>query len=234
MDKVRVSDVGVEKKSAFDILEEYISKAQIIEQNKASLESEVLTSVMEPKVIQLSKLMDTMFNTPEIEDELDIEVELEDEKTTSSNVLEFSENAQAFEELDSSSVKDIEALAENVLEKSEELIQSILDNPEGAVAAQVSSLEDEVDMAFDQLLSESPDEDELDISSFISAKISESKEISETSEDEEAELAAALDQAFAKLNLDGEVEEKAEELDIDINFLKNTFAEEESSSETDS
>ena len=52
--QIRKVEEGVEKKSAFDVLEEYVNKAQVIEQNKNSIESEVLTSVMDPKPISLA------------------------------------------------------------------------------------------------------------------------------------------------------------------------------------
>jgi hypothetical protein len=242
MDKVRVTEEGVERKSAFDILEEYVNKAQIIDQNKQAVLSEVLTSIMEPKVIELSSIMNGLFNAPEVDDDFEFDIELEgDEQLEARGELEFAEDLEAFTELDSSSVKEIEVLASEVLERSEDLIQSLVDD-EGI------SLEDEVDMAFDHLLSEtakekeeeSVDFDELDISSFISAKISEATpdipdtEISRSEQnlkEEEAELSAALDQAFAKLNLNNENEDIADDLDLDLDFLKSTLDNDDSSTE---
>ena len=229
MDRTRKTEEGVEKKSAFDILEEYVNKAQIIEQNRSSTESEVLTSVMNPKTISLALIKDMLFNTPELDesDELDIEVELEED-----GLLDMASEKE-FEELDSSSTREIEAKADEILERSEELIEALVNDPEGALAAQTSSLEDEVDAAFDFLMSEDDSIDEsveevvlapkvefsevdpsgLDISSFISAKIAAASaevsneiEVIETEskeeESEEVELANALDAAFA--NLTGE------------------------------
>ena len=187
MDKGRGNEEGVEKKSAFDILEEYVNKAQIIEQNKLSENSEVLTSIMEPKVVELSKIMTEDFNIPNEE---------EDEH------LQKTE----FEELDSSSVKEIEQKASDVLHQSEEMIKS---------------LEEEVDLAFDSLLDQGEDNsDELDLSSFISHKVerAQNEEDSETKE-EEAELAAALEQAFKKLSISDETQQQAKDLDIDVEFL---------------
>lgn len=240
MDKVRKSDEGVEKKSAFDILEEYVSKAQIVEQNKAAGESEVLTSMMEPKVVELSKLMNHIFNAPEMEDDLEIDVELEDDRYY--GLKDQLDRSLEFEELDSSSVKEIELQADMVLEKSEEILKAC-------------SIEDEIDMAFDQLLSEDSesnenndylledisigdsrvdDLDDLDISSFISAKLIHASSETNNSASEEAELAAALDQAFAKLKLSDDDEQRAEDLDIDINFLKSSLSDENHGPELDS
>ncbi|MFT6633815.1 MAG: segregation and condensation protein B [Bacteriovoracaceae bacterium] len=229
MDRTRKTEEGVEKKSAFDILEEYVNKAQIIEQNRSSTESEVLTSVMNPRTISLALIKDMLFNTPEVDesDELDIEVELEED-----GLLDMASEKE-FEELDSSSTREIEAKADEILERSEELIEALVNDPEGALAAQTSSLEDEVDAAFDFLMSEDDSIDEtvedvvvapkvensevdpsgLDISSFISAKIAAAgaqvsnevegiEEESKEEESEEVELANALDAAFA--NLTGE------------------------------
>ena len=246
MDKVRKSDEGVEKKSAFDILEEYVNKAQVIEQNKNSIESEVLTSVMDPKPISLAMIKDMIFNAPEIEDELEIEVELEEDMT---EIAQMQNSTGDFEELDSSNVKELEAKAEAILEKSEELIESIIENPEALVEAQTLNLNDEIDAAFDNLLSEqdletkveaeekpSVDFDSMDISGFISSKLAAAEDdISEAKEQsEEEELAGALDAAFANLtgeSLDSKIDEtveKAQDLDIDVNFLKESFDNNES------
>jgi segregation and condensation protein B len=248
MDRTRKTEEGVEKKSAFDILEEYVNKAQIIEQNKCSTESEVLTSVMNPRTISLALIKDMLFNTPEVDDsdELDIVVDLEED-----GLLEMVSESE-FEELDSSSTKEIEAKADEILVKSEELIEALVNDPQGTIAAEAAmleddsfandsltndSLEDEVDAAFDFLMSEDNSEDKitekvevsevdtsgLDISSFISAKIAAAQneapeeEIVETAtETEEVELANALDAAFA--NLTGEelvdhAEESAGQID---------------------
>lgn len=257
MDKTRKTEEGVEKKSAFDILEEYVNKAQIVEQNKSSLESEVLTSVMDPKPVSLALLKEMLFNAPEIDEseELDIEVELEDD-----NLLELSDSN--FEELDSSEAKEFEARADKILEKSEELIEAIVNDPEGMIAAQTSSLDEEVDAAFDMLLSESDvseieeapvvesiDTSGMDISSFISAKLANAEvenieEVNEiitesnqdsVSSEEELELAEALDEAFANLTGEktSEIVEEAKDLDIDIEFLNNSLIEENDSKELD-
>lgn len=203
MEKTRKTDEGVEKKSAFDILEEYVYKAQVIEQNKLAKDSEVLTSIMEAKTISLATLDSELHNKPQLDDEVAGE---EDRLVGPLQGLE----KLNFEELDSSCVKDIETRADDVLEKSNELIESLITDSE-------SSLESELDNAFDQLLAnnsqspETPDEndseseetrDEIDLSSFISSKITgaEAKNL------EEDELTDALDKAFAQLTAEEPLE----------------------------
>ncbi len=245
LEKSRNDEAGVEKKSAFDILEEYVSKAQIIEQNKASGESEVLTSIMEPKAVTIEMLKE-LLNAPKMEDDdLEVEVELEmdaDEALAKSEELldMMSENAE----------QALEVQLEN-LEVESENIES-------------NSIEDEVDAAFDLLLGENNEDEvtleevniveaqaedtidtsELDIASFISHKIKSAPQVEEEKSEEitsEAdELSLALDAAFEKLtgdSLDQDVDEltekiadEAKELDIDLEFLRE--AESFKSSET--
>ncbi len=223
LEKKRSNEEGVEKKSAFDILEEYVNKAQIIEQNKNSTESEVLTSVMEPRPVTLSMLKE-MLNTPQLEeDELEIEVELE-------------------------------ISADEALAKSEELLAAITDESEEILESQIANLniEEEVDNAFDMLLSDDGEEeseevpvpasevdtDEFDIASFISHKLNTVVEDAPDSATEAEELSAALDDAFDNLMGDAVAVEKtveeAKDLDIDLEFLKSSFDESEDQDSTDS
>jgi segregation and condensation protein B len=266
MDRNRKTEEGVEKKSAFDILEEHVNLAQVISQNKNSIESETLTSVMEPKSVAV-QLLNNLLNTPEVfaDDELEIEVELEEE----GSLMELQNQEGDFEELDSSSVKEIEAQADEVLAKSEEIINSIIDNPEQALDFQTGDLSAELDNAFDSLMSEenvdeveevlaqtedttpvqtpevsevksetTPIDMDLDLSSFIAAKIASATPAEEVQEVNEAEeLEQALDAAFE--NLTGESldasdtdtqELSVEDLDLDLDFL-NTSTEDENNTE---
>ncbi len=235
MEKVRKSEEGVEKKSAFDILEEYVSKAQIIEANKSSIESEVLTSVMEPKAVSVHELLEGILNAPEMdEDELDIEVELEAEEYSVSlkdDDGQLPVGESDFEELDSSEVHEIEAKADDVLEKSNELLESITaDEPEVA--------EPEMETG------------DLDIASFISSKIASAsvkdmQEDAELAEDQaeveakaslqdmdEEDLAAALDAAFDNLTFDESANEMAE--DVAVEEAESVRPEAESTEASDS
>jgi segregation and condensation protein B len=68
-EKKRLSSEGVEIKSAFDLLEEFVNKRLITEQNKQAIASMLTTNVIEPKVIE--DLEAGPFNAPleESEDE---------------------------------------------------------------------------------------------------------------------------------------------------------------------
>lgn len=66
-EKKRLSTEGVEIKSAFDLLEEFVNKRLITEQNKLSLESMLTTNIIDPRVID--DLEAGPFNTPQLEDE---------------------------------------------------------------------------------------------------------------------------------------------------------------------
>ena len=198
MDKVRKSDEGVEKKSAFDILEEYVNKAQVIEQNKNSSTSEILTTVMSPKAITLADLHTALFNTPELEDEdyEDTEVELELESGELVDIKLSSEEKEDFDQEfeDRKQVNEIEETADSILEKSQALLDSLNSDEIEIVEAQTNSLmgdslEADIDEAFNNLMGDSQEEeplevakiedkvpaeinfDDLDISSFISQKL---------------------------------------------------------------
>jgi segregation and condensation protein B len=66
-EKKRLSSEGEEIKSAFDLLEEFVNKRLISEQNKQALESLLTTNVIEPKVID--DLEAGPFNTPMMDEE---------------------------------------------------------------------------------------------------------------------------------------------------------------------
>ncbi|MBC7539609.1 MAG: SMC-Scp complex subunit ScpB [Bacteriovorax sp.] len=66
-EKKRLSSDGSEIKSAFDLLEEFVNKRLISEQNKLAFQSMLTTNVIEPKVID--DLEAGPFNTPMLEDE---------------------------------------------------------------------------------------------------------------------------------------------------------------------
>lgn len=155
MDKKRKTDDGVEKKSAFDILEEYVNKAQIIDQNKDSVESEIVTTMMEPKTVALN-MLNQLLNVPEIDEDFEEDDLIEFESEMDLSELPKSESGEEFVELNSDGVKEIEAQADVILEKSENLINQLLENSDQMVEAQTqdlaSELESELDLAFENLM----------------------------------------------------------------------------------
>ncbi len=257
MDKVRTTEEGVEKKSAFDILEEYVSKAQIIEQNKNSVESEILTSVMDPRPVTLT-MINQLLNAPEVEEEeSDVEVELESGEIIDL-ALDTNDNDQEFELLENEKVNELEVKADDILERSQALLNSISNGDETLIEAQTASLEDDVDTAFARLLGENTEDieseqtieveeatevnfDDLDISSFIGMKLQQAQE-TEASDDEvseEAQLSSALDEAFANLtgeNLDSDTIDEEEESfeNIDLKSIQDDLYDSKSSDSLES
>ena len=71
-EKKRISSEGAEIKSAFDLLEEFVNKRLITEQNKMALTSMLTTNVIEPKIID--DLEAGPFNTPHFDDEEDFQM----------------------------------------------------------------------------------------------------------------------------------------------------------------
>lgn len=139
-EKKRNTADGEVKKSAFDILEDFVNVAQITEQNKASINSETLMSFMEPKSVAASLLNDIMLNAPEIdEDELDIEDELDaglDEILMKSELV--------ISNLENEEIIDLTAIDEVLIQEPS------IDKTE--LAFEEASLSDALDSAFDNLM----------------------------------------------------------------------------------
>jgi len=135
-EKKRSTVEGEEKKSAFDILEDFVNIAQISEQNKESINSETVMSFMEPKSIAASLLNDVMLNAPSLdEEELEIEVELE-------------------------------AGIDDALEKSQDLLDSVeIQEPSAdkeELAFEEEELSSALDSAFDNLMGDEEVEAKMD------------------------------------------------------------------------
>lgn len=243
MDRKRNTEEGVEKKSAFDILEEHVNIAQVASQNKTSSESEVLTSVMEPKSVAASNL-NLLLNFPVEEEEFEIEVELEEDieimaDAAQENVIgrELPEVSEKnFEEMNSEDVNDLETQADIALEKSEKLMEQLLnaDSEEIEVMADAHTnslvIEEEEEQVeeISAPIANTDFSDIDDISKFIAAKLEaqapvEAKE-EESVVDEAKELSDALDMAFDNLMGGSDIEERQEssdeDMDIDISSIK--------------
>jgi segregation and condensation protein B len=66
-EKKRINEDGAEIKSAFDLLEEFVNKRLVSEQNKQAFESNLTTNLIDPKII--NDLEAGPFNTPLLDDE---------------------------------------------------------------------------------------------------------------------------------------------------------------------
>lgn len=92
-EKKRLTEEGVVVKSAFDLLEEFVNKRLISDQNKKAFESNLTTNVIEPKIIE--DLEAGPFNVPLLEDEefqmidLDTGLPIEDSEEVEASEEDF-------------------------------------------------------------------------------------------------------------------------------------------------
>ncbi len=137
MDKKRNTEEGVEKKSAFDLLEEFVSKAQIIDQNNESITSETLMSFMDPRAVDIT-VETGILNAPEPEEDFDdmddslevelqmedgLEVDLELESETTRELPEVS--LVLSDDFDDSDIIDLDVEADDILAASAELLADV-------------------------------------------------------------------------------------------------------------
>lgn len=220
--KRKKGEVATEVKTAFDLLEEHLDMRLVENANKDSHESEVFTAINSPKVIR--DLAAGPFNVPEeVEEEDDFEmIDLDTGEVIKDDSL--IEDDMVFidielEDEDSEIVLELESDEAQSDEAEEEI------SPEQLIAAQFAE-ENQQDS------SNGDDEEETEVI-----------EILGNGQDEAANLAAALDDAFAKLlgssltdekpldadeieeDLEGQTDRMVEEgkdLDLDLSFMKNS------------
>ena len=162
-------------KTAFELLEEYLDKNLVTRENKESVLSEVFTAITEAQVI--NDLTDGPFNTPEeIEEEFEMidldtglpiedEIELADDQSDEQGVETIED-----ETLEVSHVEDSQDIAEENLEKVEEV--KLLDPQEDEAKELAKALDQAFSklMGGDSLLDEV--EDDVEINDDIEEKTS--------------------------------------------------------------
>lgn len=146
MDKKRSTDDGVEKKSAFDLLEEYVNQAQIIEQNKASILSDVLTSMMQPRPVNVTS-SEELFNVPRDEDDVIDLSELPKSELVLSDDFDDSEIVGLESNLDETNL-EVEAAMENLMSAQEAMDEEA----KSEARSEEEELSDALDAAFDNLM----------------------------------------------------------------------------------
>ena len=151
---------GEAPKSAFDLLEEFITKGELNDANEAAAISELPTSLLEPAVIR--DLREGPFNEPEIEEEFEmidldtgepipvetegefeIEVELEDGAEVS-EVVEFdAENDDSEEKTEpvSSEMVEFESLKGDLKSEAEDLAAALDEAFEKLTGEKLDSVE---------------------------------------------------------------------------------------------
>ena len=123
MDKKRKTVDDVERKSAFDILEEFVNSSETVEQNKLSVESETLMAIMEPRSVDVTSTNEIL-NAPVLEDleedivDFSVDIEMEDRELPPVELI----LEEGFNE---SEIVELEDDLEVILAKSEELIANV-------------------------------------------------------------------------------------------------------------
>ena len=183
-EKKRISEEGVEVKSAFDLLEEFVNKKLITDQNKQAITSMLTTNVIDPKII--NDLEAGPFNVPHEDEEefqmidLDTGLPIEYDAEFDGELDEFGNYESGLDESEFDIIVDLDFDKE---ESEEEALSKALD------------------AAFENLTGESLD-----------SRLS----------DEEFAFGGSLDEKSQELdNLTNGMIEKAQELDMDLSFLKD-------------
>lgn len=195
-EKRRNDEQGHEKKTAFDILEEYLDKADTVEQNKLAAESELVMNALEAKVVNVTK-SDKLFNAPEMDEEFDVTASLDFDERELPEVNREIE-LKIDEDFDDSDIVSLEAQNSKVNEEVELLFaENNSLNPE--------ELADALDDAFDNL---------------FGANESESEDIA--GEDTEDTVNAQILEAGIEGLKESEamIVQKAKDLDLDLDFLE--------------
>lgn len=193
-EKKRISEHGVEVKSAFDLLEEFVNKRLITEQNKQAIESLLTTNVIDPKII--NDLEAGPFNTPTMDDEDDESFEMIDLDTG----LPVSFDSDEGFELDEDGNYDSGL--------NEEDFDIIVDLDFDKEESEEEALSKALDAAFENLTGETLD-----------SRLS----------DEEFAFGGVLEEKSQELDdLTTGMIEKAQDLDLDLSFLKDELGKSES------
>ena len=202
-EKRRNDEQGHEKKTAFDILEEYLDKADTVEQNKLAAESELVMNALEAKVVNVTK-SDELFNAPEVDEEFELATSLDfDER----ELPEVNQDIELIidEDFDDSDIVSLEAENTKVNEEVELLFSEHENlNPK--------ELADALDDAFDNLFGASELENESE---------NEFEGESEDSNLEDAVNAQILEDGIEGLKeSEAMIALKAKDLDLDLGFLE--------------
>lgn len=186
-EKKRLTEQGVEVKSAFDLLEEFVNKRLISEQNKQAITSMLTTNVIEPKIID--DLEAGPFNVPQVEEE---EFQMIDLDT-----------GLPIEDMDFTDLVDEDLLSGGDYDSglSEDEFDIIVDLDFDKEESEEEALSKALDAAFENLTGESLD-----------SRLS----------DEEFAFGGELEEKSQELdNLTNDMIEKAQDLDLDLSFLKD-------------
>jgi len=168
----RATDAG-ERKSAFDLLEEFVSREQALTQNQKAAGSDILTNAPDARVIDLALYRDQLLNTPKFDEE-----EIDEILSSAAN--------RTWDEIQA---------AQDVPSNSEELFgDDLFEIHQDNLDTEALALEAALDQAFENLSIDWPSDEIEDLEEKL----------------EDAETLAM---------------EQARELDLDLDFLKQTHSE---------
>jgi segregation and condensation protein B len=227
MDKKRKSVENVEKKSAFDILEEFVNSAQIIDQNKEALLSELLMNVMEPRSVDVTAT-DEILNAPVLEDEDDlvdfaIDDEFESQLNAAFDNVETQEKVRELPEaelvldddFDDSEIISLDSGLDEALERSEELLADVL-NEELVIPTEDKTADVNLEAPVEELQFEAEElADALDAAFDNLMGGTETETVIADSENSLLNGVDALTEQTA------EIAKAAKELDLDIDFIQD-------------
>ena len=192
-EKKRITSEGETIKSAFDLLEEFVNKRLISEQNKVAFESILHANFVEPKVVE--DLEAGPFNVPNLEDE-DEDFQMIDLDT--GLPIDF-DSDEGFDLLDDGIELDEDGNYESGLDESE--FDIIVDLDFDKEESEEIALSKALDDAFENLMGEKLDS---------------------RLPDEEFTFGGEIDQMNDDLdNLKSNVISKGHDLDLDLNFLND-------------
>lgn len=199
--KRRNEGEATEKKSAFDILEEFVVHDETLKQNKLACSSDTPMNVVEPRIVDLIK-EDGLINAPEVDDEYmnDLDEKIDELSSNVHNVLEA--HGLNVENL----LNGLNEQEENISEAVDELFGS-----DEKLAQEAKELEDALDEAFDNLMGSRTDFDELEDAE-ADEKIEESEKNLEDALNSFTEKAKDMD-----LDLDFLAEEAKDSNELDEN-----------------
>lgn len=139
LEKKRVTEEGVERKSAFDILEEHVNLSQVIDQNKSSADSEAPTSCMEPRSVAAS-MLSQLLNSPEL---FDMEGIATDEDSIESIKKEEHSADLIVSDMDVDDLDQIDEALDSTLAQSEQMLDQFMSDEEVELAPEVPALPDQ-------------------------------------------------------------------------------------------
>lgn len=196
-EKRRSDEAGHEKKSAFDILEEYLDKADTVEQNKIASESELVMNALEAKVVNVT-ISDELFNAPELDEDENFESSFSQE-TRELPELDKEIELTLDEDFDDSEMISLEA--ENL--KVNDEVELLFKESEGLDPEQLAEA---LDSAFDNLFGTG----DLDSDSDLAL------------ENEDNVNAQILEEGIEGLKeSEALIVQKAKDLDLDLEFLED-------------